>query len=104
MCEVMMLVFIFFYHVFMIERMSVSHIIYWISAMMMMPLLAIIGSQAILGTFLIRVKAKEDAWNRQQQALRAKRAKEMEKSAPAAPDPKGSNLAQRALAARQKKR
>lgn len=76
--EVILLVFIFFYHVFMIERISLSHAIYWVSAMMMIPLLAIIGNQGILVAFSGRMKAKEQAWKRQQQAMRAKRAKDMD--------------------------
>ena len=76
--EVVLLIFVLFYHAFMIERMSVSHVIYWISAMMMMPLLAIIGSQAIQVAFSGRVKAKAAAIKRQEQAARAKRAEEME--------------------------
>lgn len=93
--EVILLIFIFFYHVFMIERISVSHVIYWVSAVMMMPLLAIIGSQAIQVTFSGRVKAKEEAVRRQEQAARAKRAKEMDQA--------GGNPAERAMAARRDK-
>ena len=75
--EVILLIFIFFYHVFMIESITLSHIIYWISAVMMMPLLAIIGSQTILVSMSGRVKAKEEDYKRQQRAIRAARAKEM---------------------------
>lgn len=72
--EVVLVVFIFFYHAFMIERMSISHIVYWISAMMIMPLLAIIGSQAIQVVFSGRIKAKEAVLKRQDHAARAKHA------------------------------
>lgn len=108
--EVFMLIFMFFYHVFMIERMSVSHVIYWIAALMIMPLLAVIGSQAILVTFGGRMRAKDEAWKRQQNAMRAKRAAEVEKAggnAPKKPASKkpggkrpGGTSAQRAKAAR----
>lgn len=83
--EVILLIFVFFYHVFMIERMSVSHVIYWISALMMMPLLAIIGSQMIQVTFSARIKAKQDALKRQEAAARAKRAQQMESAGAATP-------------------
>lgn len=76
--EVILLIFVFFYHAFMIERMSISHIVYWISAMMIMPLLAIIGSQAIQVVFSGRIKAKHAALKRQGQAARAKHAEETE--------------------------
>ena len=78
--ELMLFIFIFFYHVFMIEMITLSHIIYWISASLMMPLLAIIGSQLMLVAFSGKMKAKDDALRRQQRAIRAKRAKEMEEA------------------------
>jgi hypothetical protein len=83
--EVILLIFVFFYHVFMIERMSVSHVIYWISAIMMMPLLAIIGSQVIQVTFSGRMKAKQDALKRKEASARAKRAQEMDNGHTATP-------------------
>lgn len=103
--EVMLLIFVFFYHVFMIESITVSHVVYWFSAMMMLPLLAIIGSQAILVTFSGKVKAKEAAYKRQVQAMRAKRAQEMDKSgggtSKGGPSkPAGGNPAERAMAKR----
>ena len=102
--EVMMLIFVFFYHVFMIEQMTVSHIIYWVSALMVMPLMAIIGSQSIQVAFSSRMKLKEDALKRQHQAVRAKRAQELESKATPAGPAKPSNLAARAMAARKAKR
>ncbi len=59
--EVMLLIFIFYYHVFMIETITLAHAIYWVSAMLMMPLLAIIGSESVLLIYgkKIRAKAKE---------------------------------------------
>lgn len=94
--EVVLLIFIFFYHAFMIEDMTLSHVIYWISAMMMLPLLAIIGSQTIQVAFSGRVKAKQEALRRKQQADRAKRTQDMD----AGP---GGNPAERAMAARKGK-
>lgn len=94
--EVILLIFIFYYHAFMIENITLSHTIYWISAILMMPLLAIIGSQTIQVAFSGRVKAKQEALKRQQQAERAKRAQDME----AGP---GANPAERAMAARKAK-
>ncbi|HEY9164368.1 MAG TPA: hypothetical protein VIN57_07130 [Magnetovibrio sp.] len=94
--EVLLFTFIFFYHAFMIEDITLSHTIYWISASIMMPLLAIIGSQTIQVVFSGRVKAKEEALKRKQQAERAKRAQEMD----AGP---GANPAERAMAARKAK-
>lgn len=94
--EVILLIFIFYYHAFMIENITLSHTIYWISAILMMPLLAIIGSQTIQVAFSGRVKAKQEALKRQQQAERAKRAQDME----AGP---GANPAERAMSARKAK-
>lgn len=76
--EVILLIFIFFYHVFMIEEMILAHIVYWVSATMMMPLLAIIGSQVMLVTFSSKVHAKEAELKRRQKAMRDKRRQEMD--------------------------
>lgn len=82
----LLMIFIFFYHVFMIESITLSHIIYWISATIAMPLLAFIGSQTILVSMSSRVKAKEEAYRRQQEALRKQRAQEVaEEQAPKGP-------------------
>lgn len=89
--EVILLIFIFFYHVFMIEDITVSHVIYWVSAIMALPLLAFIGSQTILVAFSGRVKAKEEAYKRQQRAIRAARAKKVGDESPA---PKGPSRLQ----------
>lgn len=94
--EAVLLTFIFFYHAFMIEDMTLSHVIYWISAILMMPLLAIIGSQTMQVVFSGRIKAKQEALRRKQNAERAKRAQDME----AGP---GANPAERAMAARKGK-
>jgi len=98
--EIMLLIFVLYYHTFMIETISTSHIIYWCSAVMIMPLLAIIGSQTIQVIYSGRTKAKQEAHKRQQQAERAKRTQEMEQSGGATP---GLNPAERAMAARKGK-
>lgn len=77
--EVLLLTFVFFYHVFMIERMSLSHIIYWAAAMVIMPLLAFIGSQLMLVSYSGRMKAKDDAWKAKRRAIRAKRTEGIDK-------------------------
>lgn len=76
--EVLLWVFVFFYHVFMIENITLSHVVYWVSATLMMPLLGIIGSQTMLVTFSGRVNAKAKEHKRRQQAMREKRRKEAE--------------------------
>lgn len=78
--EVILVIFIFYYHLFMIEDIKLAHVVYWISAIMMLPLLAIIGSQIMQVTFSGRMKAKEEAMKRQQAAARAKRGEEINKS------------------------
>lgn len=78
--EVLLLTFVFFYHVFMIEGMTLSHIIYWAAAMVIMPLLAFIGSQVMLVSYSARMKAKDDAWKTQRRAIRAKRAEGIDKA------------------------
>ena len=62
--ELILLIFIFFYHVFMIETILVEHMIYWFSAMLMMPLLAVIASQTILVTFSNKIAEKEEKLKR----------------------------------------
>ena len=101
--EVMLLVFVFFYHVFMIERISISHIVFWASAILIMPLLAVIGSQSVMVSFSSRMKAKAEASKRQQRAIRAKRAKQMDKPGGTGSDKPGNNPAARALSARKGK-
>ena len=76
--EVLLWVFVFFYHVFMIESITLSHVVYWVSATLMMPLLGIIGSQTMLVTFSGKVNAKTKELKRRQAAMREKRRKEME--------------------------
>lgn len=78
--EVLLLTFVFFYHVFMIEQMSLSHIIYWASAIVIMPLMAFIGSQLMLVSYSGKMDAKDVAWKKQQRAIRAKRAEAVDKT------------------------
>lgn len=96
--EVLLWVFVFFYHVFMIEGMSISHLVYWISATLMMPLFAIIASQLVLVTFSSKVKAKAVEYNRRQKIIRKKRRQEMDGAA------KPSKLAQHAQQMREIKK
>jgi len=90
--EFMLWVFVFFYHVFMIEEIILAHIVYWVSATMMMPLLAIIGSQLMLVAFSSKVKDKEAELKRRARSVREKRSKAVE-----AP---GGNPAERAISRR----
>jgi len=84
--EVIMVIFILYYHAFMIEEITASHAIYWMSAIMMMPLLAIIGSQVIQVVYSGRLKAKKEALRRREKAVREQRSREAdEASTPAAP-------------------
>jgi hypothetical protein len=62
--ELILVIFIFFYHVFMIETILVEHVIYWFSAMLMMPLLAVIASQTILVSFSGKIAEKEQQLKR----------------------------------------
>jgi len=78
MAEVLLWVFVFFYHVFMIENIILAHVVYWISATLMMPLLAVIGSQIMLVSFSGRIKAKDREFNHRQKAMREKRRKEVD--------------------------
>lgn len=93
--EVVLWIFVFFYHVFMIEDIILAHLVYWISATMMMPLLAIIGSQLMLVVFSKKVNAKEAEFKRRQKAIREKRRNEMDEA--------GGNPAERAMARRRGK-
>jgi len=93
--EVVLWVFVFFYHVFMIEEIILAHIVYWISATMMLPLLAIIGSQLMLVAFSSKMKSKEEETKRRERAIKEQRRKSM--------DEPGENPAERILAARHHK-
>ena len=96
--EVILVIFILYYHAFMIEMITVSHAIYWVSAIMMMPLLAIIGSQSIQVVFSGRMRAKREALERRERAERAKRSQDLDTAAATAAANAGpSNLATRAL-------
>ena len=94
--EVILVIFILYYHAFMIETITVSHAIYWASAVMMMPLLAIIGSQSIQVVFSGRLKAKKEALARRERAERAKRSQDLDAAAAAA-NAGPSKLAMRGL-------
>lgn len=76
--EFMLWVFVFFYHVFMIEEIILAHIVYWVSATMMLPLLAIIGSQMMLVVFSSKAKAKEAEIKRRAKSVREQRTKGVE--------------------------
>jgi len=93
--EVALWVFVFFYHVFMIEEIILAHAVYWVSATMMMALLAIIGSQLMLVAFSAKMNAKDAERKRRQKATREQRRKNMEEG--------GENPAERAMARRGKK-
>lgn len=90
--EVVLWIFVFFYHVFMIENMILAHAVYWVSATMMMPLLAIIGSQLIMVAFGGKIRAKENELKRRAKEVREKRRRDMEEP--------GGNPAERAMAKR----
>ncbi|HEY9079692.1 hypothetical protein [Magnetovibrio sp.] len=94
--EVVLWIFVFFYHVFMIEEIILAHVVYWVSATIMMALLAIIGSQLMMVIFSGKMKAKDDEYKRRQRAIREQRRKEMDEGV-------GSNPAERAMARRQHK-
>ena len=91
--EAVLWIFVFFYHVFMIEEIILAHAVYWFSATLMMGLLGIIGSQLIMVSFSGKVNAKEAEFKRRQKAIREKRRKDME-------DGGGGNPAERAMARR----
>lgn len=76
--ELILFVFIFFYHVFMIEMIQTEHFVYWVSAILMMPLLAVIGSQTILVCFPAKMAEKE---KRLQKELRKARQAQRQKNA-----------------------
>jgi len=75
--EVVLWVFVFFYHVFMIEDITLAHLIYWVSATFMIALLAIIGSQIMMVVFASKISAKEAEHKRRMKARRAQRRKTM---------------------------
>jgi len=94
--EVLLLIFIFFYHVFMIETMKLDHAVYWFSASLMMPLLAIIGSQMMLVIFTGKMNAKEAELRRRHKLIREKRRKEADEAG----DHNGPSPLQKKAAAR----
>lgn len=94
--ELILLIFIFFYHVFMIELILPEHMIYWGSAMFMMPLLAVIGSETMMVIFSGKVAEKKKKLEQfkiqQRKALRAKRNQGMDQSAAPKAKPKPNPL------------
>lgn len=57
--EIVMVFAASYYHLFMIESIDVVHVIYWVTAGFMAPLLAVIGAQIVYVMFSGRIKAKE---------------------------------------------
>ncbi|MBF0251785.1 MAG: hypothetical protein HQL35_14280 [Alphaproteobacteria bacterium] len=97
MSEVILLVFIFFYHVFMIETIQPDHMVYWASASLMMPLLAVIGSQLMQVIFAGKIKDKEVELKRRLDIIRAQKRDKMKKEQAAnGPSKLEQMLAQRA--------
>ena len=45
--EVVVGVFAFYYHALMVNMVTISHVVYWGAAMVLMPFLAVIGSQIV---------------------------------------------------------
>jgi len=93
--ELILIIFIFFYHVFMIELITTEHIIYWASAIMMMPLLAVISSQLVQVSFSARIDEKkkklEQIKIKKREAVRAKRNQGMDGEPPARTRQPGKN-------------
>ena len=93
--ELILIIFIFFYHVFMIELITTEHIIYWASAIMMMPLLAVISSQLVQVSFSAKIEEKKKKLEQQKiqkrNAVRAKRNQGMDGEPPARPRQSGKN-------------
>ena len=61
---VMMLFFIFYYHVGIIEKFDASHAVYWTSTMVGGPLFALLGSAICEAVFSKQVKIKKLAWQK----------------------------------------
>ncbi len=67
-----------YYHTFMVGHISGAHVVYWIAAAMMMPLLAIIGAQVMYIIFSGKMKAKKKAARDKARKIRNERTTTME--------------------------
>ena len=67
-----------YYHTFMVGHISGAHIVYWIAALMMMPLLAIIGAQLMYIIFSGKMRAKKKAVRDKARKVRTTRTTTME--------------------------
>jgi len=76
--EIILIFSAIYYHVFMIGTVNPAHVIYWIAAAMMMPLLAIIGAQIMYIIFSGKMNAKKKAARDKARKIRSERTTTME--------------------------
>ncbi len=67
-----------YYHTFMVGHISGAHVVYWIAAVMMMPLLSVIGAQVMYIIFSGKMKAKKKAARDKARKIRNNRTTTME--------------------------
>ncbi|MCK4939872.1 MAG: hypothetical protein KAR80_06205 [Rhodospirillaceae bacterium] len=67
-----------YYHTFMVGHISGAHVVYWIAAVMMMPLLSVIGAQVMYIIFSGKMKAKKKAARDKARKIRNTRTTTME--------------------------
>ena len=76
--EVMLIFAAIYYHIFMVGHISGAHVVYWIAAAMIMPLVAIIGAQIMYIIFSGKVRAKKKAVRDNARKIRNERTTTME--------------------------
>lgn len=72
-CEIMLAFGAVYYHLFAIQGVALSHVIFWGAAMVSLPLLAIIGAQVVYVAFSGKIEAKRTAFIAEAKKTRAKR-------------------------------
>ena len=81
--EAMLLIFAFYYHAILIQTIDVSHVIYWVFALLSAPVLAFMGSQITYLVFQKKIEENYDKYRKIQVALKARKKKAAEAAAKA---------------------
>lgn len=62
--ELFLMIFAAYYHFWLIEDIQLPHIVYWISTLLISPLLAYIGAQITFLIYQKKIEANEEAYRR----------------------------------------
>lgn len=80
--ELFLVIFATYYHLWLIEDIQLPHIVYWVSTLLISPLLAYIGAQITYIVYQKKIQANEDAYRRWAYArMKKMQEKQMEENA-----------------------